>query len=131
MFVAFQNFQGRMRISVLTNGPEKVISRGKATTRVSPPTYLRLPSTGLGRIFPPWLHKNFILFLGEHGMSMSSTTTTAPPSPPLTPPSSTAIDDEDLLSLARPTNDRSSPCNDKTKSNESTKIGKGFRYQIK
>lgn len=45
--------------------PEKLISRGTATTRVSPPTYLRFPSTALGKIFPPWLHKNLTLLLGE------------------------------------------------------------------
>lgn len=41
------------------------MSRGTATTRVSPPTYLRWPSAGLGRILPPWLHKNLTLFFGD------------------------------------------------------------------
>lgn len=44
---------------------EKEMSRQTATTRVSPPTYLSLPSVGLGKIFPPWLHKNFTLFFGD------------------------------------------------------------------
>lgn len=36
-----------------------------AMTRVSPPTYLRTPSEGLGRILPPKLHMNFTLLLGD------------------------------------------------------------------
>ena len=34
-----------------------------AMTRVSPPTYLRRPSEGRGRILPPKLHMNFTLLL--------------------------------------------------------------------
>lgn len=45
--------------------PEKEMSGEMAMTRVSPPTYLRTPSEGLGRIFPPKLHMNFTLLLGD------------------------------------------------------------------
>lgn len=65
---------------VLMYVPENVMSRDKAMTRVSPPMYLRRPSAGLGRIFPPWLHNSLILFfLGDpkHDDALSS-----PPPPP-------------------------------------------------
>jgi len=48
----------------LVNLPEKEMSGDTATTRVSPPTYLRTLSDGLGRILPPKLHMNFTL-LGD------------------------------------------------------------------
>lgn len=41
------------------------MSGDTAITRVSPPTYLRTPSDGLGRILPPKLHMNFTLLLGD------------------------------------------------------------------
>lgn len=47
------------------NLPEKEMSGDIAMTRVSPPTYLRTPSDGLGRILPPKLHMNFTLLLGD------------------------------------------------------------------
>lgn len=45
----------------------KMILRGTEMTRVSPPTYLRWPSEGRGRILPPWLQRNLTLFLGDPG----------------------------------------------------------------
>lgn len=59
---------------------EKVMSRGTAMTRVSPPTYFSTPSPGLGRILPPWLHKNLILFFGDDVPESSPE-----PTPPLSP----------------------------------------------
>lgn len=67
----YKNFNILINVLLITRQPTnkyvpgKEMSRDKETTRVSPPTYLSWPSAGLGRIFPPWLHKNFTLLLGD------------------------------------------------------------------
>lgn len=65
---------------VLLYVPENVMSPDTAMTRVSPPMYLRRPSAGLGRIFPPWLHNNLILFF--FGDPKYDDALSSPPPPP-------------------------------------------------